>query len=88
MPRKKKENVIDIDSDMPTDEELQETEKRKLSLILEIQKGMPPVDMMKTMSLGTMRKQKEWEERSLPFIKELEKIEGKPTSVERYRPGR
>lgn len=63
-------------------------DKRKAELVTEIQKGMPSVSEMKTQPFGLLRKQKAWEKRSKPFIAELEKIEGRPTSVERFRPGR
>jgi len=63
-------------------------ETRKRELIALIQVGMPTVDEMQTMPLGVLRKQREWEKKTRPYIEELFKIMGKAVSIEKYRPGR
>lgn len=60
----------------------------KADLVKAIQQGMLTVYELKAQPFGTLRKQKEWEKRSRPFIAELEQIEGRPVSVDRFRPGR
>lgn len=63
-------------------------DEAKKALIEKIREGMPSVQSMQTQGFGVLRRHKEWEQKSRPYILELEAIEGRPVSVERYRPGR
>lgn len=63
-------------------------DQARKDLIFQIQIGMPTVEEMKTQGFGVLRKQSQWIRRSRPYIADLELLEGRPVSVERYRPGR
>jgi len=60
-------------------------EEKRQGLIAKIQEGMPTKTEMRTQGFGILRKDREWKHKSAPFILELEKLEGHPVSVERYR---
>lgn len=88
MAKKKKEEVTTSVPSTPDWPIPDLNEQRKTELIQKIREGMPSVSSMQTQGFGVLRRHTEWAKRAAPYIKELSAIEGRPVSVERYRPGR
>ncbi len=95
MPKKKstkkaskKSEKKSVKSDMPSSAQIKATEKRKSELIAQIREGMPSVGLMRIANQRALNMNKAWERRTRPLLAELDKLSGKPVSVEKFRPGR